>query len=77
EALDCEVYALHAARVLRIQLKKPADWDNIEANLKQVDLLSPITIPTQPDEKPSAGVSVKHAGESKSGGWGSLGQRAT
>jgi len=41
EALDCEVYALHASRVLRVHLKKGAEWDAIESELMQCDLLSP------------------------------------
>ncbi len=40
EALDCEVYALHAARVLRLHVKRSAQWDQIEADLKQPDLLN-------------------------------------
>jgi phage terminase large subunit GpA-like protein len=31
EALDCEVYALHAARRLKTNLLQPAHWDAIEA----------------------------------------------
>jgi len=41
EALDCEVYALHAARTLKVHIKKPAQWDALEAKLKQGDLLAP------------------------------------
>jgi len=43
EGFDCEVYALHASRILRLHLKKPADWDIVEAGLIQGDLLSPAT----------------------------------
>lgn len=39
EAWDSENYAMHASRVLKIHLKKPADWDAIEAGLMQVDLI--------------------------------------
>jgi len=39
EALDCEVYALHAARAKRVHLLKPAQWDAIEAELLQPDML--------------------------------------
>ena len=39
EAWDCEAYAIHLARYLRLHLKSPADWDSIEAGLMQADLL--------------------------------------
>jgi phage terminase large subunit GpA-like protein len=35
EALDCEVYALHAAMSLKLHLMKPAHWDGIELQLRQ------------------------------------------
>ena len=35
EALDCEVYALHAAMSLKLHLMKPASWDAIELHLRQ------------------------------------------
>lgn len=35
EALDCEVYALHAARSLRLNLWRPPRWDDEEAAIKQ------------------------------------------
>lgn len=38
EARDCEGYAIHLARYLRLHLKNPADWDRIEADLMQSDL---------------------------------------
>ncbi|RIA22655.1 phage terminase large subunit GpA-like protein [Ectopseudomonas oleovorans] len=40
EALDCEQYQIHLARYMRLHLKKPQDWDDIEAGLMQADLLS-------------------------------------
>lgn len=40
EGFDCECYALHAARVERLHLKKSSDWDRIEADLMQSDLLN-------------------------------------
>lgn len=40
EAPDSERYALHAARAERVHLKTPAQWDAIEAELKQADLFS-------------------------------------
>lgn len=40
EGLDCEVYALHAARALGVHLWKPQTWAQIEQKLSQVDLFS-------------------------------------
>lgn len=40
EAWDCEGYAIHLARFLRLHLKSPADWDAIEGGLMQADLLA-------------------------------------
>jgi phage terminase large subunit GpA-like protein len=38
EALDCAVYALHAARAIRIHLWSDAKWDQVERELAQKDL---------------------------------------
>lgn len=38
EALDCEVYALHAAMGKKVHTLKPKDWDAIESHLSQADL---------------------------------------
>jgi phage terminase large subunit GpA-like protein len=35
EALDGEVYALHAARSLKLNLLKPAQWDELEKQMRQ------------------------------------------
>lgn len=40
EFLDCEVYALHAARRLRVHTLTENDWIYIEAQLRQRDLLT-------------------------------------
>lgn len=40
EALDCEVYALHAARSLKTHILTPAQWDVIEQRIRQRDLLA-------------------------------------
>lgn len=40
EALDCEVYALHAARSLKLNLWKEERWLAEEAKIRQPDLLS-------------------------------------
>lgn len=55
EALDCEVYALHAARHLKLHRWLPDAWDKLEAKLTQVDLFAtpdPEVIPEQ-DIKPT------------------------
>jgi len=39
EALDCEVYALHASRSLKINLMTEAQWFAIEERLRQPDLI--------------------------------------
>jgi len=51
EALDCEVYALHASRHEKIHLLTPGQWDDIEHQLKQEDLFTP-QIPAQQQTKP-------------------------
>lgn len=49
EALDCEVYALHAARSCRTHVLRASDWDRLEATLTQTTLFeSPAEIPAQP-----------------------------
>lgn len=40
EALDCEVYALHAARSLKTHLLRDSEWDQIEQQLMQPTLFS-------------------------------------
>ncbi|MEK6537258.1 MAG: terminase gpA endonuclease subunit [Actinomycetota bacterium] len=39
EALDCENYALHSARRLKINLMTEAQWSAIEQRLRQPDLV--------------------------------------
>jgi len=41
EALDCEVYALHAARAAKVHLMTEAAWMELERKLKQDDLFKP------------------------------------
>lgn len=48
EVLDCEVYALHAARSQRVHLKTPEQWDALENELGQVDLFA------EPEDKQEA-----------------------
>lgn len=45
EALDCEVYALHAARSMKTHVMRDPDWDQIEQQLLQPTLF---TTPDQP-----------------------------
>ena len=40
EAWDCEQYALHAARAIRVNLKSPAAWDALEIKMTQADMFS-------------------------------------
>lgn len=47
EALDCEVYALHAARSLKLHLWREDRWNQEEQKLKQADLLPPSDSPTE------------------------------
>lgn len=44
EALDCEVYAMHAARAKKVHLMKASHWDAIEQKLIQSDLFSEASI---------------------------------
>lgn len=52
EALDCEVYCLHAARARKVHLMKPAQWEAIERQLQQAPLFletetAPVVRPAQ------------------------------
>ncbi|HHK4469821.1 TPA: terminase gpA endonuclease subunit, partial [Pseudomonas aeruginosa] len=40
EALDCEVYALHAARSLKTHLLRDDEWDALERQVRQPTLFS-------------------------------------
>ncbi len=42
EALDCEVYALHAARALKTHLMHEAHWAALEQRIRQRTLLDPV-----------------------------------
>jgi phage terminase large subunit GpA-like protein len=77
EGLDCEVYALHAARVKRIHLKKPADWDSIEGDLAQGDLLSAAvaTVSVEPEAPVKKNPSVKQTKPAANGGMAALARR--
>lgn len=41
EALDGEIYALHAARAAKLHLLKPSHWDELERQIKQAPLFAP------------------------------------
>ena len=46
EALDCEVYALHAARSLKIHLYKESHWAMLEDAVRQKDIFeAPSAVP--------------------------------
>lgn len=58
EAPDCEVYALHASRRLRVNTKTEAQWREIEIQVRQRNLLPP----PEPDASaPAVPVHVEHA----------------
>lgn len=79
EALDCEVYALHAARSLKLNLWKEERWADEERKVRQADLLGgptealaplePVDDQASPASKSAAQAAVK-AAQSK-GGFGS------
>ncbi len=57
EGTDCEVYALHAARGVRVHLKKPAEWDALAAQIQQSDLFAEAVAPALPAVRRAAGKS--------------------
>jgi hypothetical protein len=69
EGGDCEVYAMHAARGLRLHMMTPSKWDQLEHELTQVDLFSAPVV----DEKPEPQTETKQAGSAwvkpRTGGW--------
>lgn len=52
EALDCEVYALHAAMSLKLHLLKPAHWDAIEKQLRQKQIFADVPSSPEPEAAP-------------------------
>jgi phage terminase large subunit GpA-like protein len=60
EALDCEVYALHAARKIKLNLQTEAQWQQHEQKLRQPDLIgaaarsAPEEVTPQPGEEAPA-----------------------
>ena len=56
EFWDCEVYAEHAARALRVHLKTDAEWDDLEIEIKQSDLFvdaRPLVAEEQQEAQPA------------------------
>lgn len=56
EAIDCEVMALHAARAVKLHIRPPAWWDDLEQKMKQSDLFGnqEAEAPAQPQQNQSA-----------------------
>ncbi|RXE48712.1 terminase [Chromohalobacter israelensis] len=49
EALDCEVYALHAARSCRTHVMRESEWDRLEQKMTQTSLFEePVPTPQAP-----------------------------
>ena len=73
EALDCEVYALHAARSLKINLWKEDRWAAEENKVRQPELLGdasnalPALAPIQIDQASTADSKVDQVNQSKPG----------
>lgn len=66
EVLDCEVYALHAARALRVHLKTPEQWDALEHELAQVDLFA---VPEEPELAQQPETNDQQSGDDWLGGY--------
>jgi len=63
EFWDCKVYSLHASRAAKVHLMKPAQWDNLEAFLRQQDLFSETDAPdTRAEERPARGRRPRRGG---------------
>jgi phage terminase large subunit GpA-like protein len=54
EALDCEVYALHAAMSLKLHLLKPGHWDAMEKQLRQKEIFAGAETAPPPPADPLA-----------------------
>ena len=63
EALDAEIYALHAARAVRMNVFTEATWSQLERQIMQVDLLG--HAPTPPAGSPGDGTAVAQNREPK------------
>ena len=58
EALDCEVYALHAARALKINLWGEKRWEALEQQVRQPSIFDGSTAPTA--VKPASEVQIEN-----------------
>ena len=72
EGLDCEIYALHAARARKVHLMNAQQWDTLELNLLQGDLLSGAAAsamaPTmEPGRAPSGSVDLEQLAREMNG----------
>jgi phage terminase large subunit GpA-like protein len=63
EPLDCEIYALHAARALKINLMTESQWLDIEERLRQPDLVGAAAVASQPtaSEEPASAPAAEPA----------------
>ena len=61
EALDCEVYALHAARALKINLWSEKRWAALERELHQMSIFD--IMPAEPVAKPASEVQLEAPAE--------------
>lgn len=59
EALDCEVYALHAARSLKTHLLKDHEWDQLEQQLLQPTLFADAAQPVAPVPQRTRGRGIR------------------
>jgi len=69
EALDTEVYALHAARSLKINLWKEDRWLVEESRIRQPDLLNPEPITAQPENQVNEPGQIKKVQQPAAGGF--------
>jgi len=58
EALDCEVYALHASRAVKVHLMTPTQWDELEKRLTQEDLFNSAARRSSPVPQPAPASSL-------------------
>lgn len=75
EALDCEIYSLHAARVLKLHVRKPDQWDAREAQLKQGDLLAPAAPERVAEDRPAPAPVQTSKATSESGSLADIARR--
>lgn len=66
EALDCEVYAMHAARSRKVHLMGEDHWAVLESKLTQVELFEPAasSVPEKPKPSTNSGGWLNQQGDS-------------